>query len=120
MTEFLVAAFYKFTKLEDFASMQKTIEACCSDNNVKGIVLLAEEGINSTFAGNSLLAMLKGMNASGSSNLCPTCVCVTEKHVPHVFSFPFWEMYSVAMRNLALKLLSSSHLAMILTLVASI
>jgi UPF0176 protein len=61
MTEFLVAAFYKFTKLEDFASMQKTIEACCSDNNVKGIVLLAEEGINSTIAGprNGVLAVLE-------------------------------------------------------------
>ena len=51
MTEFLVVAFYKFTKLEDYASMQEPIEKCCRENNVKGIVLLAEEGINATIAG---------------------------------------------------------------------
>lgn len=51
MTDYLVVAFYKFTKLDDYASMQKPIEACCLENNVKGIVLLAEEGINSTIAG---------------------------------------------------------------------
>jgi len=51
MTEFLVATFYKFTILDDIATMQKSIETCCNDNGVRGIVLLANEGINSTIAG---------------------------------------------------------------------
>ena len=51
MTEFLVATFYRFTTLEDYASMQIPIETCCRENDVKGIVLLASEGINATIAG---------------------------------------------------------------------
>ena len=51
MTEFLVATFYRFTTLEDYASMQATIETCCNKNDVRGIVLLASEGINATIAG---------------------------------------------------------------------
>ena len=61
MSELLVATFYKFTKIEDLAALQKTIEACCIENDVRGIVLLASEGINSTIAGprNGVLAVLE-------------------------------------------------------------
>ncbi len=61
MTEFLVAAFYKFTTFEDYASMQEPIENCCLKNDVRGIVLLANEGINATIAGprKGVLAVLE-------------------------------------------------------------
>jgi len=51
MDPLLVAAFYKFVQLTDLASLQDQIESCCRRNNVLGIVLLAQEGINSTIAG---------------------------------------------------------------------
>jgi UPF0176 protein len=51
MNELLVATFYKFTKLDDLASLQKSIETRCLENNVRGIVLIASEGINATIAG---------------------------------------------------------------------
>ena len=51
VTEFLVATFYRFTTLEDYTSMQEPIENCCLENDVRGIILLANEGINSTIAG---------------------------------------------------------------------
>jgi UPF0176 protein len=51
MTDFFVAAFYTFTKIEDPATLQVSIEDCCRQNDVRGIVLLATEGINSTIAG---------------------------------------------------------------------
>ena len=35
MSELLVATFYKFTKLDDMASLQKSIETRCLENNVK-------------------------------------------------------------------------------------
>lgn len=47
----LVVTFYQFTHLEDSASFQAPIEACCRSHNVRGIILLASEGINSTIAG---------------------------------------------------------------------
>ena len=61
MSEYLVATFYKFTKIDDLAALQKTIEACCIENDVRGIVLLASEGINSTISGprNGVLAVLE-------------------------------------------------------------
>jgi UPF0176 protein len=51
MDPLLVAAFYQFTALDDHAALQAPIEACCEANDVRGIILLASEGINSTIAG---------------------------------------------------------------------
>jgi len=51
MTEFLTAAFYKFVELPDFAELKAPLLACCEANDVKGTILLATEGINSTIAG---------------------------------------------------------------------
>jgi UPF0176 protein len=61
VTGFLIATFYKFTTIEDPATLQVSIEDCCIENNVRGIVLLANEGINSTIAGprNGVLAVLE-------------------------------------------------------------
>ncbi|NDP37186.1 MAG: rhodanese-related sulfurtransferase [Rhodoferax sp.] len=51
MTEFLTAAFYKFVELPDYAELRAPLLACCEGNDVKGTILLATEGINSTIAG---------------------------------------------------------------------
>ena len=47
----LVVTFYQFTPLEDYAAWQAPLEACCEAHGVRGIILLASEGINSTIAG---------------------------------------------------------------------
>jgi len=51
MTDYLTAAFYKFVALPDFAELKEPLLACCEENEVKGTILLALEGINSTIAG---------------------------------------------------------------------
>ncbi len=48
---FTVAAFYKFAPLPDYAERRAPLLAVCEKNHVKGTILLAEEGINSTIAG---------------------------------------------------------------------
>jgi UPF0176 protein len=47
----LVATFYHFTRLENYEDMKEPIFNFCKDNNIKGTILLAEEGINSTISG---------------------------------------------------------------------
>lgn len=47
----LVAALYKFARLPDFAELQVPLQDACNKNGVKGTLLLAEEGINGTIAG---------------------------------------------------------------------
>jgi UPF0176 protein len=47
----VVAAFYKFTTLPDFAEMQNPLLSFCLTQGIKGTILLAEEGINGTIAG---------------------------------------------------------------------
>ena len=48
---FLTAAFYKFIDLPDFADRRAPLLAMCEEHGVKGLILLACEGINSTIAG---------------------------------------------------------------------
>ncbi|MET0155862.1 MAG: rhodanese-like domain-containing protein [Rickettsiales bacterium] len=48
---FAVFAFYRFTPLADVVGMRSDILAFCRENGVKGTLLLAEEGINATVAG---------------------------------------------------------------------
>lgn len=47
----VVAALYKFVTLSDFADLQAPLLATCKNYEVKGTLLLAEEGINGTIAG---------------------------------------------------------------------
>ncbi|MBO3459922.1 rhodanese-related sulfurtransferase [Aetokthonos hydrillicola Thurmond2011] len=47
----IVAAFYKFVRLPDFALKQPPLLAYCEAQDIKGTILLAEEGINGTIAG---------------------------------------------------------------------
>ena len=48
---YLTAAFYKFVDLPDYQARREPLLALCEARNVKGLILLAREGINSTIAG---------------------------------------------------------------------
>jgi UPF0176 protein len=48
---YLTAAFYKFVALPDYADRRVALQALCAQHHIKGIILLAPEGINSTIAG---------------------------------------------------------------------
>jgi UPF0176 protein len=48
---YLTAAFYKFVALPDFEARKPPLLALCQEHQVKGLILLASEGINSTIAG---------------------------------------------------------------------
>ena len=50
-TPYLTAAFYKFVTLSDYESRKAPLLAFCEQRKVKGTILLAREGINSTIAG---------------------------------------------------------------------
>jgi UPF0176 protein len=47
----VVAAFYHFTDLPDYEDMRSPLESFCDAHSLKGTILLAREGINSTIAG---------------------------------------------------------------------
>jgi UPF0176 protein len=51
VSTYLTAAFYKFVDLPDFAQRKAPLPALCQQRDVKGLILLAREGINSTIAG---------------------------------------------------------------------
>lgn len=64
MPNFIVAALYKFAKLPDYKELQPPLLDFCLAQNIKGTLLLAEEGINGTVAGSregidALIAYLK-------------------------------------------------------------
>lgn len=47
----VVAAFYKFVRLDDLTELQESIRSICAEQGLCGTILLAEEGINGTIAG---------------------------------------------------------------------
>jgi UPF0176 protein len=60
----IVATFYKFVKLPDFADKQAPLLEFCGEQAIKGTILLAAEGINGTIAGSrqgidSILSFLR-------------------------------------------------------------
>jgi UPF0176 protein len=46
-----VAALYHFAPIADPARVRETLQAICSENAIKGTLLLASEGVNGTIAG---------------------------------------------------------------------
>lgn len=50
---FTIAALYKFTRFDDPQSLLAPLQALCDAQAVRGIVLLAQEGINGTIAGDA-------------------------------------------------------------------
>ncbi len=68
MSEYLIAALYKFVRLPDFEALQAPIREKCDQEGVKGTLLLAHEGINGTIAGSeaglrNVLAYLRSIPA---------------------------------------------------------
>lgn len=60
----IVATFYKFVRLPDYAKKQQPLLSYCLDRRIKGTILLAPEGINATISGSrdaidSVLAFLR-------------------------------------------------------------
>lgn len=51
MTAFVVAALYKFARIDNTEQVQSELRAVCDDNNICGTLLIAHEGINGTIAG---------------------------------------------------------------------
>ena len=51
MSNFTIAALYKFVELPDYEAMREPLQAFCEQHDVKGTLLLALEGINGTIAG---------------------------------------------------------------------
>ncbi|CTQ53638.1 putative rhodanese-related sulfurtransferase [Roseibium album] len=51
MNDFLVAALYLFTPLDEIENRQEPLKAFCVANDVRGSLLLASEGINGTICG---------------------------------------------------------------------
>jgi len=49
-----VAAFYQFTPLPDFEQLRDPLRSMCVALDIKGIILLAAEGINGTVAGSAV------------------------------------------------------------------
>ncbi len=47
----VIAAFYKFVPLPDFEEMRYPLLAFCKKHDLKGTILLAHEGVNSTISG---------------------------------------------------------------------
>ncbi len=52
MTKIVVSALYKFAKLDDFERLRKPLLKLMEEQQVKGTLLLAKEGVNGTIAGN--------------------------------------------------------------------
>lgn len=49
--EIKIIAFYRFVSLPDYQQIQPKLKAFCIENNIKGTILLASEGINGTVSG---------------------------------------------------------------------
>ncbi len=68
--QFQVAAFYKFTSLDNIGDMQQQLLRVCQEVDLLGTILLASEGVNGTVAGpargiHSLLMHLRGYPGLG-------------------------------------------------------
>jgi UPF0176 protein len=82
-----VAAFYHFTRFQDFAALRVPLLALCIAKGVRGSILLAPEGINGTIAGpragiDAVLAHLRQL---------PGCAGLEHKESPAA-ELPFGKM----------------------------
>ena len=65
-TPYVVAALYKFAPLADTRSLQTALKRVCAQNDIRGTLLLAREGINGTVAGSragidALMAFIRAL-----------------------------------------------------------
>ena len=49
---YIIATFYKFVTLSELKTKSSQILAFCKNHQLKGTIILADEGINGTIAGN--------------------------------------------------------------------
>ena len=68
MSQFLVAALYKFVSLPDCRELQAPLQNACDQHGVKGTLLLAKEGINGTLAAMQVF-MLSSLTCAASHAL---------------------------------------------------
>ncbi len=47
-----VVSFYRFLDLEDLQGLKLSLQSLCDEKSLLGTILLAEEGVNGTLAGN--------------------------------------------------------------------
>ena len=52
MAKYFIISFYKFVDIRDIHSFQAELLKFCNEYEIKGTIILAEEGINATLAGN--------------------------------------------------------------------
>ena len=80
----VVATFYHFVNLADYKSMRPAVIDFCNSHDLKGIILLAEEGINATIAGSrsgveALLSYLRSdprlQNLEHKESYCEVMPC---------------------------------------------
>ena len=62
--EIVIVAFYHFAPLDDYEQMREPLLEFCKEHDLKGTILLASEGVNSTISGtreniDALLAYLR-------------------------------------------------------------
>lgn len=91
MSKYLTAALYKFVSLPNYKSLQAPILQACISNNIKGTLLLAEEGINGTIAGlpqdiHNLLQFLR------SDAIFGNCFADLEHKESFASEHPFYRM----------------------------
>lgn len=65
MNSYIVCALYKFVRLENYKEMRQPLFSVMESNDVKGTLLLAEEGVNGTISGprEGIDAVLSWLNA---------------------------------------------------------
>lgn len=51
MTQCVITALYKFVTLDDYQDIREPLQTFCQEQDIKGTLLLANEGINGTVAG---------------------------------------------------------------------
>ncbi len=58
--EYVVAALYKFTRLTNLENKAQTLQTLCRESDIRGTLLLADEGINGTVSGdeNSIAGLI--------------------------------------------------------------
>ena len=61
VTKFLTVAFYHFAEIQNYQAFQGPLLNFCNAQNIKGTILLAEEGINGTVSGqkDAVLALIQ-------------------------------------------------------------
>lgn len=65
MSQFVICALYKFVELKDYKNIQAPLTALMDEHEVRGTLLLAQEGINGTVAAKreSIDTLLAYLNA---------------------------------------------------------